>query len=68
MQDLGYRHKLFDLINERQVITVGSRTQNINLDNLLFAVATCTNDKLDAGSTHVMQTMDAKDAFRIILL
>lgn len=68
MQDLGYRRKLFDLINERQVTTVGSRTQNINLDNLLFAVATCTNDKLDADSTHVMQTMDAKDAFRVILL
>lgn len=68
MQDLGYRRKLFDLINERQVTTVGSRTQNINLDNLLFAVATCTNNKLDADSTHVMQTMDAKDAFRVILL
>lgn len=68
MQDLGYRRKLFDLINERQVTTVGSRTQNINLDNLLFAVATCTNNKLDADSTHVMQTMDAKDTFRVILL
>lgn len=68
MEDLGYRRKLFDLINDQQVTTVGSRTQNINLDNLLFAVATCTNDKLDADSTHVMQTMDAKGAFRVILL
>ena len=68
MQDLGYRRKLFDLINDRQVTTVGSCAQNINLDNLLFAVATCTKGNLDADRTYIMRTMDAKDAFRVIFL
>lgn len=68
MQDLGYRRKLFDLINDRQVTTVESCTQNINLDNLLFAVATCTKGNLDADRTYIMRTMDAKDAFRVIFL
>ena len=33
MQDLGYRRKLFDLITDRQVTTVGSCAQNINNAN-----------------------------------
>lgn len=66
IQDLGYRRKLFDLINERQVTTVGSRTQNINLNNLLFAVATCTKNKLRSNNDFIMRTTDAKDTFRII--
>lgn len=68
MQDLGYRRKLFDLINERQVTTVGSRTQNINLDYLLFAVATCTKNKLRSNDDFIMRTTDAKDTFRVINL
>lgn len=68
MEDLGYRRKLFDLINDQQVTTVESCTQNINLDNLLFAVATCTTGKLNADNTFVMRTMDAKDAFSVIHL
>lgn len=66
MKDLGYRRRLFDLINDRQVTMAGSGEQNINLDNLLFVVATCTKNKLRSNNDFIMRTTDAKDTFRII--
>lgn len=65
---MDYRRRLFDLINERQVFVDTNLDTTATLNNLLFAVATCTKNKLNYNDTFTMQSMDAKDAFKIIHL